>query len=200
MDSESEEENETLPTAGEKETVNKEIVNDLSEAWMIDGVGTINSDSEKEKEFSPRHVASSSNTNIIGKTKNEGSTETKVCSSNMNTNKKEIPVDDVGTINLDSEEEKEISPRLVAFSSNTNIIGKTKNEGSTETKVCSSNMNTSKKEIHEATDLSEDWMIDDVKKIMNHHQKIKPLQEKKIFLKINKRSKKTQYLTFQRLG
>merc|ERR1711976_1108472 len=124
MDSESEEENETLATAGEKETVNKEIVNALSEAWMIDDVGTINSDSEEEKELSPRLVTSSSNANIIGKTKNEGSTETKVCSSNTNTNKKqmEIPVaktkdlseawmiDDVGTIESESEEENESSP------------------------------------------------------------------------------------------
>ena len=63
--------------------------------------------------------------------------------------------DDVGTINSDSEEEKELSPRLVASSSNTNIIGKTKNVGSTETKVCSSHINTNKKETSEATDLSE---------------------------------------------
>merc|ERR1712228_843747 len=95
-------ENKALP-ADKKERVNTEKVNDLSEAWMIDDVGAMNSESEDE---------------------NEGSVKSKVCSSNIDAikNEKEVPqakttdlseawmIDDVGTIESESEEENISSP------------------------------------------------------------------------------------------
>merc|ERR1711915_530582 len=106
---------------------------DLSDAWMIDDVGTINSESEEE---------------------NEGSAET----NNIHNNEKDMikkkttdlseawMIDDVGTMESESEEDDDHeSPKSKKITDKENIY-------------------ENKQKVKEDTksDLSEAWMIDDV--------------------------------------
>merc|ERR1711915_920661 len=110
----------------------QEKTTDLSEAWMIDDVGTIESESEEDDELSPENKNSTYKEDISeNKQKIQEDTTSDLSEAWM--------IDDVGTMNSESEEE---------------------NEGSAET----NNINTNEKEIvqEKTTDLSEAWMIDDV--------------------------------------
>merc|ERR1719495_1168232 len=137
MKSESEEENEESAETNNGHTNEKEIVQekttDLSDAWMIDDVGTINSESEEE---------------------NEGSAET----NNIHNNEKEIikkkttdlseawMIDDVGTMESESEEDDDHeSPKSKKITDKENIYE-----------------NKQKVKEYTKSDLSESWMIDDV--------------------------------------
>merc|ERR1711915_1137739 len=110
-----------------QELLEKESMNHLSEAWMIDDVGKIDSESKKENEALP-----------AGK-------KERVNTEKVNDLSEASMIDDVGAMNSESEDE---------------------NEGSVKSKVCSSNIDAIKneKEVPQAktTDLSEAWMIDDV--------------------------------------
>merc|ERR1711915_554843 len=159
---------------------------ELSEAWMIDDVGTMNSECNEDNEplqadKKDRKISSSKFIKPQELLEKES----------MNHLSEAWMIDDLGTIDSDSEGENESN----VFLDNVNVAEKTnkdkaqttkdisdawmiddvgamnsesedENEGSVKSKVCSSNIDAIKneKEVPQAktTDLSEAWMIDDV--------------------------------------
>merc|ERR1711915_422660 len=148
----------------EKEIIKKKTT-DLSEAWMIDDVGTMESESEEDDDHeSPKSKKITDKENISeNKQKVKEDTKSDLSEAWM--------IDDVGTMKSESEEE---------------------NEGSAET----NNIHTNEKEIvqEKTADLSEALIIDDVGTIKSESEEENELSPE------NKKSKKIQYLTYQRLG
>merc|ERR1712083_809197 len=91
----------------EKELVHKKTT-DLSEAWMIDDVGTMKSESEEENEESAET--------------NNGHTNEKEIVQEKTTDLSEAwMIDDVGTIESESKEDVESSPKSKKFTDKEDI-------------------------------------------------------------------------------
>merc|ERR1712198_550880 len=166
-------ENETLPKmdspSNEVDIVNydekakTERAVTLSEAWMIDDVGKMDSDSEDENDSS-RLTGNSQNIDSEQKVKDNKATDpptdSKIYSSRYVKPQEELEkesinnlseawmIDDVGTIDSESEEENEPSHKSNVFLDNKNVAEK-----------------TGKDKIQKTNDLSEAWMIDDLGKM-----------------------------------
>merc|ERR1711915_680661 len=185
MHSESDEDNESLQADKKdkkissskfvkpQELLDKESMNDLSEAWLVDDVGTIDSDSEGENE----NIVFLNNVNVTEKTNKDKAQTTKDLSEAW-------MIDDMGKKDSESKKENEAQPAGKKERVNTervndlseawmiddvgamNSESEDENEGSVETNVCSSNTDAIKNENEipqaKTTDLPEAWMIDDV--------------------------------------
>merc|ERR1711915_652284 len=148
INSESEEENEGSAETNNIYTNEKEIVKekttDLSEAWMIDDVGTMESESEEDDDHeSPKSKKITDKENIYeNKQKVKEYTKSDLSEAWM--------IDDLGTIDSDSEGENESN----VFLDNVNVAEKTNKDKAQTTK-----------------DISDAWMIDDVGKIDSESKK-----------------------------